>query len=144
MPATCKKQCSAISERKAIRFFLTAVTAALVLAAQNKRRRTDCAFFSAWRKPPHSVRLYVFDCGVLHIVDTGRFGLKKEEVATADLSVPCFLVAHPKGSLIWDTGAVPDAAWKPTGSPVTQHVVLPDSQQRDVTMVKSLAHNWRS
>jgi glyoxylase-like metal-dependent hydrolase (beta-lactamase superfamily II) len=81
----------------------------------------------------------VFDCGTLHITNTERFGLKKEEVATPDLSVPCFLIAHPRGTLIWDTGAVPDAAWKPTGSPVTQRVVLPDSQQRDVTMVKSLA-----
>ena len=68
----------------------------------------------------------------------GRFQLKKEEVAATDLSVACFLVVDPKGTLIWDTGAVPDAAWKPTGSPVTQHIVLPDSQQRDVTMVRSL------
>src|SRR2546426_12705988 len=88
--------------------------------------------------PPPSVRLYVFDCGTLHIADLGRFQLKKEEVATSDLSVACFLVAHPKGTLIWDTGAVPDPAWKPTGAAVTHHVVLPDSQERDVTMVKPL------
>jgi glyoxylase-like metal-dependent hydrolase (beta-lactamase superfamily II) len=80
----------------------------------------------------------VFDCGTLHIADTGRFRLKKEEVATSDLSVACFLVTHPKGTLIWDPGAVPDKDWKPTGSPVTHHVVLPDSQERDVTMVKPL------
>jgi len=80
----------------------------------------------------------VFDCGTLHIADTGRFSLKKNEVATSDLSVPCFLVAHPKGTLIWDTGAVPDADWKPTGAAVTHHVVLPDSQERDVTMLKPL------
>ena len=78
------------------------------------------------------------DCGTLHIADMGRFQLKKDEVATTDLSVACFLVVHPKGTLIWDTGAVPDDSWKPTGSPVAQHIVLPDAQQRDVTMVKSL------
>ena len=88
--------------------------------------------------PPQSARLYVFDCGTLHIADMGRFQLKKEEVATADLSVACFLVEHPQGTLIWDTGAVPDAAWKPTSGPVTQHILLPDSQQRDVTLIKSL------
>jgi N-acyl homoserine lactone hydrolase len=86
---------------------------------------------------PRSPRLYVFDCGILHIADTGRFGLKKEEVATSDLSVPCFLITHPKGTLLWDVGAVPDADWKPTGTAVTHHVVLPDHQERDVTMVKS-------
>jgi glyoxylase-like metal-dependent hydrolase (beta-lactamase superfamily II) len=64
--------------------------------------------------------------------------LKKEEVATSDLSVPCFLVVHPKGTLLWDSGAVPDAEWKPTGAPVTCHVVLPDHWERDVTLVKSL------
>ncbi len=78
------------------------------------------------------------DCGTLHIADMGRFRLKKEEVSTTDLSVACFLVVHPKGTLLWDTGAVPDAAWKPTASLTTQHVVLPDSQERDVTMLKSL------
>jgi Metallo-beta-lactamase superfamily len=87
---------------------------------------------------PQSVRLYVFDCGTLHITNTERFGLKREEVATADLSVPCFLIVHPKGTLIWDTGTVPDAAWTPVGHPVVQQVVLPDSQERDVTVVNSL------
>lgn len=88
--------------------------------------------------PPLSVRVYVLDCGTLHIADTGRFGLKREEVATSDLSVPCFLVVHPKGTLLWDTGAVPDADWDSTGKAVTRHVVLPDAQERDVTMTKSL------
>jgi N-acyl homoserine lactone hydrolase len=127
-----------IMERNTIRLFLAAATAVLVLAAQARGRgqTTPSAPHSA--QPPHSLRVYVFDCGTLHIADMGRFQMRKEEVATTDLSVACFLVVHPKGTLIWDTGAVPDVAWKPTGRPVTQHVVLPDSQQRDVTMVKSL------
>lgn len=67
-----------------------------------------------------------------------RFQLKKEEVSTTDLSVACFLIVHPKGTLIWDTGAVPDSAWTPTGNPVAQYLVLFDGQTRDVTMRKSL------
>ena len=39
---------------------------------------------------------------------------------------------------MWDTGAVPDSAWTPTGSPMTEHLVLFDGQTRDVTMRKSL------
>jgi glyoxylase-like metal-dependent hydrolase (beta-lactamase superfamily II) len=88
--------------------------------------------------PPSSVRLYVFDCGTLHIADLGRFQLKEGEVATGDMSVACFLVAHPKGTLVWDPGAVPDAAWQPTGGPVRHSVVLPDSTERQVTMTKPL------
>ncbi|HEY4709797.1 MAG TPA: N-acyl homoserine lactonase family protein [Candidatus Acidoferrales bacterium] len=93
---------------------------------------------STGRPAPDSVRLYVFDCGTLHVADMGRFQLKKEEVSTTDLSVACYLVVHPKGTLMWDTGAVLDSAWKPTGSPVAQHIVLPDGEQRDVTVRRSL------
>lgn len=83
-------------------------------------------------------RLYVFDCGTLHIADTGRFSLKREEVITSDLSVACFLVVHPKGSLIWDVGAVPDSEWQPTGSKLVHHLSLPDGQRRDIDLTKSL------
>ena len=54
---------------------------------------------------PQPLRLYVFDCGTLHVADVGRFQLKKEEVSTTDLSVACYLIVHPKGTLIWDTGS---------------------------------------
>jgi glyoxylase-like metal-dependent hydrolase (beta-lactamase superfamily II) len=30
---------------------------------------------------------------------------------------PCFLIAHPRGSLIWDTGEIPDSAFKDGVSP---------------------------
>jgi N-acyl homoserine lactone hydrolase len=68
--------------------------------------------------PPKSVRLYVFDCGSLNIPDTSPYRLKKEELASSVMSVACFLVAHPKGTMIWDTGAVPDSSFKP-GAPGT-------------------------
>jgi glyoxylase-like metal-dependent hydrolase (beta-lactamase superfamily II) len=125
-------------ESHKLRFGMAGLAALLMCAAfgcgwaQTGRPSEDYA------APPVSLRLYVFDCGTLHIADTGRFGLKKDEVETSDMSVACFLVVHPKGTLIWDTGAVPDGDWKPTGKAVTHHVVLPDSQERDVTLVKSL------
>src|SRR5262245_32678602 len=61
-------------------------------------------------EPPQSVRLYVFDCGTLEGADMGRYRLKNDEVATIRMSVACYLVAHPKGTLMWDAGAVPDEA----------------------------------
>ena len=70
-------------------------------------------------QPPKSARLYVFDCGSLNIPDTSPYQLKKEELATNYMSVPCFLVAHPKGTMIWDAGAVPDSAFKPGGASAT-------------------------
>ena len=66
-------------------------------------------------QPPKSLRVYVFDCGSLNIPDTTPYQLKKEELATTYMSVACFLVAHPKGTLMWDVGAVPDSAFKGSG-----------------------------
>ena len=86
---------------------------------------------------PTGLRLYVFDCGTLQ-ADPARFRLKSEEVATTALSVPCFLVAHPQGRLIWDAGAVPDRDWTPTGAEVAHHLVLPDGGERDLTLRKQL------
>jgi N-acyl homoserine lactone hydrolase len=68
---------------------------------------------------PNSTRLYVFDGGSLNIPDTSPYRLKKEDLATTYMSVACFLVVHPKGTLIWDAGAVPDSAFKPGGGPGT-------------------------
>jgi glyoxylase-like metal-dependent hydrolase (beta-lactamase superfamily II) len=84
-----------------------------------------------------NLRLHVFDCGTLK-ADVARFRLSGEEVATSDLSVPCFLVVHPQGRLIWDAGAVPDADWTPAGGEVAHHLVLPDSGERDLTLRKPL------
>ena len=69
--------------------------------------------------PPKSLHLYVFDCGVLDIPDTSNYQLKPEELVTKNMSVACFLVTHPKGTLMWDTGAVPDRNFKPGGGPGT-------------------------
>ena len=66
-----------------------------------------------------SLRLYVFDCGVLRIADTERYRLKPAELATTDMSVPCFLVVHPRGTMMWDVGVIPDGDFKPDGAPVT-------------------------
>ena len=57
-------------------------------------------------QPPKTVRLYVFDCGVINVnrAGTERYKVTPEEVGETRFSVPCFLVAHPKGTLMWDLG----------------------------------------
>ncbi len=84
---------------------------------------------------PASLRLYVLDCGMMR-GDPARFRLSPDEVSTTDMAVPCFLVSHPDGTLLWDTGAVPDQDWTPTGGPVAHHLVLPDASERDLTLRK--------
>jgi N-acyl homoserine lactone hydrolase len=85
-----------------------------------------------------SLRLFVFDGGTLAIADTHRFGLRPDEVATSDLAVASYLVVHPAGTLIWDTGAVPDADVTSSGHPTTHRVVLPHGEEREVVIARSL------
>jgi N-acyl homoserine lactone hydrolase len=71
-------------------------------------------------KPPTSVRLYVFDCGVIHGLDPGLFSFKQGELAETRLAVPCYLIVDPKGTLMWDVGVIPDTAFNDDGAPVNE------------------------
>lgn len=96
----------------------------------------------AQRAPvPKSPRVYVFDCGRLEGGDVSRFRLKREEMATTDMSVACYLVAHPRGTLIWDAGAVPDGDIESAntgGAAKRYRLVLPNQAERFVTATRTL------
>ena len=77
-------------------------------------------------KAPASLRLYIFDCGVIHTANGDAYSLKKEEMASTEMSIPCLLIAHPRGTLMWDNGYIPDRAFSPGGGPATSGVVTQD------------------
>jgi N-acyl homoserine lactone hydrolase len=60
------------------------------------------------------VRVYVFDCGISKMNAAGvkqALGFDPEKISgPLEFALPCFLIAHPRGTLMWDTGAVPDEA----------------------------------
>src|SRR5258708_941558 len=70
-------------------------------------------------KAPKSLRLYILDCGKITGVGEAAFGFKPGQLATTEMYTPCFLIAHPKGTLMWDTGEIPDRDFKAPG-PATQ------------------------
>jgi N-acyl homoserine lactone hydrolase len=81
----------------------------------------SCGLAQNTPKPPSTLRLYVFDCGFIKGLSPTLFNFKEGEGKdNGGFMVTCFLVAHPKGTLMWDTGTVADSAFKPDGSPVTQ------------------------
>ena len=84
-----------MTNNRVLPVILLAILAAAGSATAQQRRA----------QAPNSVRLYVFDCGSLNIPDTSPYQLKKEELATTYMAVPCYLVAHPKGTLIWDVAS---------------------------------------
>jgi glyoxylase-like metal-dependent hydrolase (beta-lactamase superfamily II) len=55
--------------------------------------------------PVNEVRLYALDCGRAEFKDMGFFSDTGEyDGKPGSVAVPCFLVRHPKGALLWDTG----------------------------------------
>jgi len=55
-------------------------------------------------KSEASLKLYVFDCGVLSFDSVEWFGISDDETDVRDLSVPCYVIEHEKGRLLWDGG----------------------------------------
>jgi len=58
---------------------------------------------------PGEIRLYTLDCGHLEFKDLSFFSDTGdyEGGKSGAIAVPCFVIRHPKGILVWDTGLSP-------------------------------------
>jgi N-acyl homoserine lactone hydrolase len=57
-----------------------------------------------------SPRIYVFDNGSLSGLDPKQFfGFERSELKAVDFTAQSYLVVHPKGTLMWDAGVIPDS-----------------------------------
>src|SRR6185369_8641591 len=70
--------------------------------------------------PPRvtALRLYVFENGFIRGLDTKLFNLAREEVKEADFVNSSYLIVHPRGTLQFDSGGIPDSQFKADGAPV--------------------------
>jgi N-acyl homoserine lactone hydrolase len=83
------------------------------------------AVSAAGAMPANELRLYVLDCGTISAMDPALFGLKPSEVnREVTFVTPCYLIVHPKGTLIWDVGQVPDQDIPDDGTEVVQQDIL--------------------
>jgi N-acyl homoserine lactone hydrolase len=73
--------------------------------------------------PPTTPRIYIFDNGSIKGLDPALFNFKKEEIKEPDFVVVSYLIAHPRGTLMFDSGTVPDADFKADGTPVTAGIM---------------------
>ena len=81
------------------------------------------------------VRLYALDCGHASIKDMGMFSDTGEyDGKPGDIADPCFVIRHPKGVLLWDTGLGDKFAATKEGVDVMPgiHVTVP------ITLVEQL------
>ena len=118
----------------ALKVVTAALLAGFVLAGTS---HADQSGRSTAPEPRGGLRLYVLDGGTLES-DPGRYRLNKDEVTVTQLSIAAYLIVHPKGVLLWDTGAIPDGDWTVTGDPVQQRLTLPDARERHVTLRTTL------
>jgi N-acyl homoserine lactone hydrolase len=92
-----------------IRARLAAIASALLLAAQAVTPyQTAMGADAPAANAGMGLRLYTLDCGTLEFKDMRLFSDTGEyDGQTATIAVPCFLIRHPKGTLLWDTGLSP-------------------------------------
>ena len=70
-----------------------------------------------------TLRLYVFENGFIRGLDTKLFNLAREEVKEPDFVNSSYLIVHPRGTLQFEAGGIPDSQFKADGSPVTEGVM---------------------
>lgn len=75
------------------------------------------------RAPVASPRIYVFDNGVITGLDPALFNFRAEELEEVDFVNRSYLIVHPRGTLMFDAGAVADSHFKGDGSAVVEGVV---------------------
>ncbi|RKH07224.1 N-acyl homoserine lactonase family protein [Corallococcus carmarthensis] len=80
-----------------------------------------CVRSTAPQAPPlPPVRLYALDCGHIDVKDMGFFADGSPPGGKpGELIVPCFVIQHPQGTLVWDTGlsdALTGGAEDPVGN----------------------------
>jgi len=84
-----------------------------------------------------AVRLYVFDCGNLRFQSMAMFNVSDDETDVRELIVPCYIIDHPEGTVLWD-GGLPSATaaisdWQPD----------PENEGIDSKLDKTLADQLR-
>jgi N-acyl homoserine lactone hydrolase len=63
-----------------------------------------CTQLSQRARPP-AIQLFAMDCGHIHLSDADSYADDGSLAGQArDLVDPCYLIRHPNGDLIWDTG----------------------------------------
>ena len=75
----------------------------------------------AQRAQATAPRVYIFDNGAIRGLDPALFNFKREELKEVDFVNRSYLIVHPRGTLMFDAGAIADSHLK--GEEVTEGVV---------------------
>tara|TARA_R110002096_G_scaffold164949_3_gene333179 strand:- start:367 stop:1224 length:858 start_codon:yes stop_codon:yes gene_type:complete len=74
------------------------------------------AAFTGAQAEGGAVKLYTLDCGTVNMLDLSVFSREGKYVGEKNLAAdPCYLITHPKGNFLWDTGLPQALADMPEG-----------------------------
>ncbi|WP_426103172.1 N-acyl homoserine lactonase family protein [Massilia sp. TSP1-1-2] len=73
------------------------------------------AFAAGTADAPAAVRLYAMDCGTIAVSDISVFSPGVDAGQKKTLTDSCYVIVHPKGVLMWDTGLSDELAAMPDG-----------------------------
>src|SRR5262249_19563586 len=110
-------------QNKKLSFWIAAAIAITLIAASAISYRASSMITQNRAAAPASLRLYIFDCGTIGSMNPASYDLKAEEIkGSLDFITPCYLVVHPRGTLMWDVGQIPDVSFPADGSTAKQGV----------------------
>jgi N-acyl homoserine lactone hydrolase len=72
--------------------------------------------------PVKALRLYVFDNGAIKGLDPKLFNFTRDELKEVDFRNTSYLIVHPRGTLMFDSGGIPDSQFK-DGQPATEGIM---------------------
>jgi glyoxylase-like metal-dependent hydrolase (beta-lactamase superfamily II) len=80
------------------------------------------------------LRMYVLDCGTLKDRSPEQYNLTPDQVESVDMSDPCFLIVHPRGTLLWETG-LNDAQYNTPGGYGPRHDIVEKSLKSQLATI---------
>ncbi len=86
------------------------------------------------RQTTSGPRMYVFNCGTLKDRSPETYNLTRDQVESVDMADPCFLIVHPRGSLLWETG-LNDAQYNTPGGFGPRHDIVEKSLKSQLAAV---------
>ena len=73
-----------------------------------------------------ATRIYIFENGHIRGLNPKLFNFAPEEIEQPDFVNVSYLVVHPKGTVQFDAGALPDSHFTGDGAPVTEGILSAD------------------
>src|ERR1043165_1981937 len=72
---------------------------------------------------PKTLRLYIFDDGEIKGVDPKLFGFTREQLKEVDFVNQSYLIVHPRGTVMFDTGGIGDDKFPADGGPAKEGIM---------------------